>query len=486
MRNVTKEIFLNAVACPTLGWLLRCDESTRQFIEELRTLGDQFLMEQGLEIHNRARQLYPDGILVQRRNYTASLQETMRLMKDPNVLTIFEATFLIDDYAAKADILRRNGKAWHLIEVKSSANDKEEFLDDMAYTTIVIQHAGFKVNAITLLLVSRDYRLGMPNENLFVGVNHTGEVLAKVELFDTIWDQIKEITGAQIKPDPEIKIECKNCPIFTECLGKGIDNHILEIPRLHKTKFDSLKESGIVCIEDIPNGFPLTDNQARVRNCVMTGKPFVSSQLRSDLAGITWPAFYLDFETVRTAIPLYPDIAPYTQLPTQYSIHKYANIGQEIDHRAYLADPSRDCRRELAESLIRDLEDSGSIIIYSSFDKTVINSLAMMYSDLSDKISALIERIVDLEVIIRKNFYHPDFHGSTSIKQTLPALVPELSYDALEIADGNSANAAFAYLAMGRYAEGTEAESVKMNLLEYCKQDSLGMVKLHEKLYQFI
>jgi hypothetical protein len=268
--------------------------------------------------------------------------------------------------------------------------------------------------------------------------------------------------------------------------GKGIDNHILEIPRLHKTKFDSLKESGIVCIEDIPNGFPLTDNQARVRNCVITGKPFVSSQLRSDLEGITWPAFYLDFETVRTAIPLYPDIAPYTQLPTQYSIHKYANIGQEIDHREYLADPNRDCRRELAESLIKDLEDSGSIIVYSNFEKNIINSIAMICTDLRDKLSTLTERIIDLEAIIKKNFYHPRFHGSTSIKQTLPVLVPELSYDALEIADGNSASAAFAYLAMGKYATGTEVGSVKTNLLKYCKQDTLGMVKLHEKLFQFI
>lgn len=484
MRNVTKEIFLNAIACPALGWSLRCDENTRQLLEESRTLGEQFLMEQGLEIHNRARQLYPNGVLVQSKGVTA-VQETMRLMNDPTVSTIFEATFLTDDYVAKADILRRNGKGWHLIEVKSSTNDKEEFIDDMAYTAMVIEHAGFRVNTIALILVSRDYRLGMPNENLFIEIDHTAEVLVKAELFKTIWDQIKEITAAQVRPDPELRRDCKVCPLFPECLGKGIENHIVEIPRLHQTKFDRLKELGIVCIEDIPNEFPLTDNQARVRNCVITGQPFVSNQLRSDLENIVWPAFYLDFETVMTAIPLYPDIAPYTQLPTQYSIHKYGSIGQEVDHKEYLADPSRDCRRELVERLIINLEDCGSIIIYSNFEKNVINALSMIYPNLKDKLDALIERIVDLEVIIRKNFYHPDFHGSVSIKQTLPALVPELSYDALEIADGNSANAAFAYLALGKYTEGEEAESVKQNLLEYCKQDTLAMVRLHEKLCDY-
>ena len=76
-------------------------------------------------------------------------------------------------------------------------------------------------------------------------------------------------------------------------------------------------------------------------------------------------------------------------------------------------------------------------------------------------------------------------HGSTSIKVTLPTLVPELSYSDLEIAEGDSASAAFAYLAQGRYFQGNEEEKVRSNLLEYCKRDTLAMVKLHEKLAEY-
>ena len=92
--------------------------------------------------------------------------------------------------------------------------------------------------------------------------------------------------------------------------------------------------------------------------------------------------------------------------------------------------------------------------------------------------------MVDLEAIIKRNFYHPGFHGSTSIKRTLPVLVPEMSYEGLEIADGDSAMAAFAFIAWGRYAD-KELEHVKRNLFEYCKQDTLAMVKLQEKLYEY-
>jgi hypothetical protein len=112
-----------------------------------------------------------------------------------------------------------------------------------------------------------------------------------------------------------------------------------------------------------------------------------------------------------------------------------------------------------------------------------VNNLVKIYPDLTDKLGALVDRMVDLEAIIRKNFYHHDFHGSISVKVTLPVLVPGMSYDDFEIADGDSASAAFAYLAMGRYKNKIEVEQVRADLLEYCAQDTLAMVKLHERLH---
>ena len=124
-------------------------------------------------------------------------------------------------------------------------------------------------------------------------------------------------------------------------------------------------------------------------------------------------------------------------------------------------------------------------MVYSNFEKTIINKLGKLYPESFPKLNSLIVRLKDLEAIIRKNFYHPNFHGSTSIKRTLPVLVPDMSYDDLEIADGNSAMAAFAYLALGKYKDVKEVESIKSNLLKYCKQDTLAMVKLHEQLIKY-
>ena len=140
------------------------------------------------------------------------------------------------------------------------------------------------------------------------------------------------------------------------------------------------------------------------------------------MGAISFPTYNLDFETVQTAIPLYSDIAPYAQIPTQYSIHICSSPGQIECHFDYLADPLKDCRRELAENLLHDCGNEGSIIVYTSFEKTKIMGLAELFSDLASSLESLVIRLVDLNAIISKHLYRPEFHGSSSIKRVLPVL----------------------------------------------------------------
>jgi hypothetical protein len=474
---VSKQIFLDALVCPTLGWLSRCEEN---FGAEL-TLGERFRIEQGIEIGRRARSLYPGGKLTS-LNMEVALKETRQALADASVSAVFEGAFLADSFAARADMLVRTDEGWHLVEVKSSTNDREEFVDDMAYTSMVVGRCGLDIDRVSLLLVSRDYRLGMPDEKLFVEIDHTDEVLQRVEELKPLWREIEEITRAPEKPAPHLIYECRQCELFGECMGKDVVNHVFSLPRLNKVKFDELAALGIDHIEDIPDGFSLTEQQARVVNCVRRNEAFIGEGLRDELSAVTWPAYYLDFETVMTAVPLYPDIAPYTQIPTQYSIHRCPEMGVIDNHFEYLADPARDCREELARNLINHLGQEGSIIAYSSFERAIINSLARLLPDLADRLLWLTDRLVDLEAIVRRNYYHQGFCGSTSIKRVQPVLIPEMSYQGLGIADGDSASAAFAYMALGK---DPDPGTTKKNLLEYCKLDTLAMVRLHQRLDDF-
>ncbi|MBA7673142.1 hypothetical protein ES703_81330 [subsurface metagenome] len=479
MSTITKRVFLNTMVCPTLGWITNSHD-----IQTTLSIADKFRMEEGIEIHERARKVFPEGHFIKADNITTA-EKTQEILKDESIHVIFEATFLVNGFIAKADILIRQSSGWHILEVKSGVNDKKEYLDDLAYTAMVAGNAGLEISDCSLMLLSRDYHLGMEDDKLFIEINHTEEVLLQAKEFADHCDFVRQIISQDSKPEVEIKLKCKNCEKFKECVGQGIENHIFDIPRLGEKKFQKLVASAILRIEDVPEDFDLTAPQAKVRDAVKSGETFVNKVgINEALSSVVFPAYYLDFETVQTAIPLYPDIPPYAQIPTQYSIHICSSPGQIEDHFDYLADPMKDCRRELAEKLLSDCGNKGSIIVYTSFEKNRIMGLAKLFSDLSSSLESLVTRLVDLNAIISKHLYRPEFHGSSSIKKVLPVLVPDLGYEDMDVSNGQDASATFAYMAKGKYDE-EEAKEKRKQLLEYCKLDTLAMVKLHEHLMEY-
>lgn len=474
MGKINKEQFLTTLVCPTYGWLLRSELPQEQL-----SPADKLRIDEGVEIGQRARGLFPAGVLVSGSNED-SADTTQQLLSDPNTTVIFEATFIYENYITKADILIRDDSQWKIIEVKSNVNDAEGLVDDISYTTFVAQSAGLQISTCSLLLVSKEYRLGMSDENLFKEIDHTTEILKRAGEFREQCSEIAQTILSSEKPAPELRWECRNCETFEQCCGEGIENHIFDLPRISHTKFCQLRDMGVIGIEDIPEDFELSDSQSRVRQAVLAGESVIDRDgLRNALHSIVHPAYYLDFETVQTCIPLYPDLAPHGQIPTQYSIHICRDIGEVVEHKEYLADPEQNCSRILAENLIRDCGSEGSIVVYTSFEKTIINGLAGSFPDLAEELNDLVGRLVDLHVILRKNYYHPGFHGSYSIKKVLPVVVPDMGYEGMAVDNGLDASALFAFMAKGEY-DAEEVIRIRQNLLEYCGLDTMAMVRLVE------
>lgn len=475
MKMINKEQFLKTLSCPTYGWLLK-----HVPMEESLSHAEQLRLEEGLEVQQRARGLFPQGVMVTGNN-EACVRKTKKLLSDRKTMVIFEATFTYEDFIAKADILIKDGSHWRLVEAKSKVNDDEELLDDLSYTVFVAQSAGLPISSCSLLLVNKNYRLGMSDESLFMEIDHTNDALARAAEFRKLSDGIAQTLASVQTPVTELKWKCKGCDIFEECCGKGVENHIFDLPRLSHTKFCQLNDKGVVSIENIPDNFKLTDGQVRVRQAVATGEPVVDVDgLKDALNSIVFPVYHLDFETTQTCLPLYEGIPPYGKIPTQYSIHICDESGV-VGHREYLADPSQNCTRILAENLIRDCGSEGSIVTYTNFEKTIINGLAGSFPVLREELTGLIERLVDLCEIIRRSYYHPGFRGSFSIKEVLPVVVPDMGYEGMEVDNGMDASALFANMARGKY-DAEEVNRIRANLLSYCGLDTMAMVKVMEGL----
>jgi hypothetical protein len=421
------------------------------------------------------------------RGNDANAAATKALIAKPAITTIFEAAFLSGAYVAKADILRRQGRGWHVVKVKMNLEGTEalpDLIDDLTYKVMLARRCNVKVIAASLMLLSRDYRRGMNVDRLFVESDHTAEVAARLKEPEGTLTDTDKLTGANDPPQPTLCGHCRDCDYFgSVCVGKDVQYPVLGLPSIQVKRLLEFATLGVIDIEAIPLGFKLSKKQQIVCNCVRTKKPFVGRSLANNLAAVAWPARYLDFESVMTPLPLYDGMPPFTQVLTQYSVHKCSAPGVVQEHREYLADTARNCERELAERLIHDLGDEGSVIVYSHFESTWIKSLSKRFPDLADALAAVLERLFDLLPVIRDGYCHPEFGGSFSIKKTLPALVKGMSYKGLAIGDGDTAVACFAKMAMGRYS-ASEAKVIRESLLRYCEQDTFAMVKLHESLLQ--
>ncbi len=360
-------------------------------------------MEQGQEIGTLARKLYPDGVLASGTDERSPVDVTQGLISDASIRTLFEATLRAGPFVAKADILTRRAGAWHVLEVKSSFSDTNRFkelVDDVAYTVMVLKCSGLPVSTTSLALLSRNYRFGDGAGRLFDIVDVTNDVLTRAAEFEGAAASIAHALLDDTAPQPALVSACRSCPFFADkCLGAGFAHTVLEIPSLHHTKLKRLSANGIIDLSSVPNDLNLNERQERAKKAALSGEIVVEPGLRTALASLPWPCHYLDFETVATVLPFYNQHGCHRQVVTQFSIHHRDGIDGEVRHSEYLADATRDCERELAETLLDMLGQEGSIIVYGSFEATRIKALQNAFPDLTVPLQAILDRLRDLSRI---------------------------------------------------------------------------------------
>ena len=171
---------------------------------------------------------------------------------------------------------------------------------------------------------------------------------------------------------------------------------------------------------------------------------------------------------------------PYQQIPFQYSLHIFKN--GKLVHHEFLGEPGIDPRQAFIEKLLEDTISCRTILVYNqAFEISRLQEIAKKFPEFSEGIDSIITKTIDLMALFRnKDYYVREMYGSHSIKYVMPALIPDLSYDNLTIADGEMAM--LSYASLSKMDEGDEKEKIRRDLLAYCRLDTLAMVKIWEKL----
>jgi hypothetical protein len=196
------------------------------------------------------------------------------------------------------------------------------------------------------------------------------------------------------------------------------------------------------------------------------------------LAGLDYPRFYFDFETIDFAVPVWAGTRPYEKIPFQWSCHVERSPGA-FEHRHFLDLSGNDPSRACAEALLRTLETAGPVIAYNAgFEKGVLAALAARFPDLAPALEAVIDRLADPLPVIRRHYYHREMRGSRSLKKVLPTISPDLAYDRLdEVKEGADAQNAY-HEAIANGVTDARRNEIRDQLLAYCERDTWAIVVL--------
>jgi hypothetical protein len=299
-------------------------------------------------------------------------------------------------------------------------------------------------------------------------------------------DELKALVAAKQIPEIDIGPHCftpYECDFSNYCWQHIPEDSVFDLRGNTRGIEWELYKNGIIRLLDVPSDTALpTASLVQLRH-YLSGEPLIDKlAIRQFLDALVYPLWFLDFETFMMAVPEYDGTNPYQKFPFQYSLHVLRDEKLEAEHFEFLAQSTGDPRKTFTESLLSHVGKAGSIVAYnSSFESGVMKSLAIDFPEYVSAIEALLPNVVDLMQPFRtKNYYHPEFKGSYSIKQVLPVLVPELSYENLNVRDGTMAGIAFAQLK--NETDSQVIVKLRKDLLEYCKMDTWAMVKILEKL----
>lgn len=487
--TLSKSRFLAGLQCPLRLWHQCHNPNLASEISPVQ----QAIFHMGHEVGELATRLYPRGVLVEEDHlhHEEAVETTLAAMKDLEVKAIYEAALLFNDVRIRVDILEKlgNGK-WNLIEVKSSTSVKEVHLPDVAIQHHVLTGAGLDIDRVFLMHLNNRYIYDgshLELEKLFSASDMTRKVLVYENQIFSLLSDFKDMLAKPREPGIRPGRHCRNpyeCEFREYCTEEMPEHWIMELTGITQRRLNEMMAMEIQDIRDIPDSFPLTQIQDRIRRCVVYDEEYISGELRDELMDAEYPIHFLDFETVSPAIPRYARTRPYQTIPFQWSDHILYEDGT-VEHKEWLCEEDKDSREEFAITLLRAMGDEGAIFIYTDYEKRIVHDLAGYLPQQRNPLQNLSGRFKDLQKLIRKYYYHPEFHGSFSLKFVLPALVPEMDYKNLAIQEGS-----FATLEYLRILEPStspqEKEEIERNLLEYCRYDTLAMLKIREEILKKI
>lgn len=507
MSGLSKSRYVMFRQCEKSLWLV-ANKPKEAIVDQNR----QILLENGNRVGDLAMGMFGSFVEVTTLNPDDSLNLNAMVTKTKEEMkkgtpVICEASFFYKGNYCAVDIFRKTADGWAIYEVKSVTNlDKDKMTEyswDIAYQKWLLEQNDVNVTGTYLVYLDNTYiRHGaLDLQKLFV-IKDMGEDIKKesVKVPDNVSRAMQILANPKEEPEKELSKACNKpykCMFWNYCTrnlpkpsvfdvygGKGRSGFSfdkkLDCYHNGEISFDSLRNKSIGHIQRLQV------------DCTLNGTEHIDREgIRNFLDTLSYPLYFLDFETMNDPVPQYDDTKVYQQVPFQYSLHIQESETSNYVHKEFLA-PSdgSDPRRALAEQLCRDIPMDVCALAYNKqFECNRIKELANAFPDLAAHLLNICDNVKDLiDPFKAGNYYVPAMEGSFSIKSVLPALFPNdpsLDYSNLigDVKNGNDAMSIFPKI---KDMNPTDAQAAREALLRYCELDTWAMVKVLEKLKSII
>ena len=266
---------------------------------------------------------------------------------------------------------------------------------------------------------------------------------------------------------------------------------------------------------------------------------YFSEDLKDELAGWKYPLHFIDFETLTCAIPHHKGMRPYETIAFQWSCHAIEKPGDAPIHSEWINTEMTFPNFRFAESLMKQIGESGTPLMWATHENTVLRTILEQLENADNYVGGYKNeqlktwlfnitkesekkahprpgRLIDMNALTLKHYFHPYMKGRTSIKKTLPATwnfnkylheVPyfkqyfkqdengnilspyetlknrwdELEFETAEnyetVKEGSGAMRAYQEMLFGKgKTDVDKKERLKQELLNYCELDTMAMV----------
>jgi hypothetical protein len=488
--NLTKTEYLLFLKHRAWLWLKKFAKETLPPIDA----NTQAVFDAGNRLEDYAEKLFPEGFRIGFNSYDEYLTLSLRTVNaiSDGHKVLFQARFDVGNLTCLTDIVEfTSPKKLRLYEVKSSTKVKPEHEYDLAFQAHVLENSGFEVEKISVIHVNKSYiRSGdVDPKQLLVIVDVTEAVREKCDVTNENIRGALEVISSKEMPD----ISPRHChlnsmsdwlPIF-RCIKEIPEYSIYDLSIPSAQLIGDLEDQNILLMKDIPDSVKLTEKQLAQVHAVKEQHQIIDRDgIKTFLDGLTYPLYFLDYETCADVVPPYDRTTPYQQVPCQYSLHILDTPTGNLRHTEYIHKTPELPIQSLASALQNDIGNKGSVIVwYAKFETTRNNEMAEILPEYRKFFIDLNDRVVDLMSPFSEGmFVDPAFMGSASIKKVLPVVVPELSYKTLTIQEGQTAQRLWMQAVLADMGTDDEKEKLFQDLLRYCELDTLAMVRIYEKL----